>query len=97
MGTLAVGGIFFTAKMFDVVTDPLFGALSDKYPTPWGRRPLSVLEPSTLASSETVPVVANCLPRQGQLVLHCLGYEVTYIRSADTRAAAAQSMKTNQA
>lgn len=38
LGTAAVGGIFFTAKMFDVVTDPLFGALSDKYPTPWGRR-----------------------------------------------------------
>lgn len=38
LGTAAVGGIFFTAKMFDVVTDPLFGALSDKYKTPWGRR-----------------------------------------------------------
>ena len=38
LGTLAVGGIFFTAKMFDVVTDPLFGILSDRYETPWGRR-----------------------------------------------------------
>lgn len=38
LGTAAVGGIFFTAKMFDVVTDPLFGMLSDKYTTPWGRR-----------------------------------------------------------
>ena len=38
LGTAAVGGIFFTAKMFDVVTDPLFGVISDKYPTPWGRR-----------------------------------------------------------
>lgn len=38
LGTAAVGGIFFTAKMFDVVTDPLFGVLSDKFPTPWGRR-----------------------------------------------------------
>ena len=38
LGTAAVGGIFFTAKMFDVVTDPLFGALSDRYKTPWGRR-----------------------------------------------------------
>ena len=38
LGTAAVGGIFFTAKMFDVVTDPLFGALSDRYETPWGRR-----------------------------------------------------------
>ncbi|MCK5326689.1 MAG: MFS transporter [Woeseiaceae bacterium] len=38
LGTAAVGGIFFTAKMFDVVTDPLFGALSDRYETRWGRR-----------------------------------------------------------
>lgn len=38
LGTAAVGGIFFTAKMFDVVTDPLFGALSDRYKTRWGRR-----------------------------------------------------------
>ncbi len=33
LGTVTVGAVFFTAKMFDVVTDPLFGALSDKYPT----------------------------------------------------------------
>ncbi len=38
LGTAAVGGIFVTAKMFDVVTDPIFGALSDRYKTPWGRR-----------------------------------------------------------
>lgn len=38
LGTAVVGGIFFTAKMFDVVTDPLFGALSDRYETRWGRR-----------------------------------------------------------
>jgi Na+/melibiose symporter-like transporter len=34
----AIAGIFFTTKMFDVVTDPVFGILSDKYRTPWGRR-----------------------------------------------------------
>ena len=34
----AIAGIFFTTKMFDVVTDPMFGVLSDKYATPWGRR-----------------------------------------------------------
>jgi len=38
LGTAAVGGIFFTAKMFDVVTDPLFGIVSDRYETRWGRR-----------------------------------------------------------
>ena len=34
----AIAGIFFTTKMFDVVTDPVFGIVSDKYVTPWGRR-----------------------------------------------------------
>jgi GPH family glycoside/pentoside/hexuronide:cation symporter len=34
----AIAGIFFTTKMFDVVTDPVFGILSDRYGTPWGRR-----------------------------------------------------------
>lgn len=34
----AIAGIFFTTKMFDVVTDPVFGILSDRYPTRWGRR-----------------------------------------------------------
>jgi Na+/melibiose symporter-like transporter len=34
----AIAGIFFTTKMFDVVTDPVFGIVSDRYRTPWGRR-----------------------------------------------------------
>jgi Na+/melibiose symporter-like transporter len=34
----AIAGIFFTTKMFDVVTDPIFGVVSDRYRTPWGRR-----------------------------------------------------------
>jgi len=34
----AIAGIFFTTKMFDVVTDPIFGVISDRYTTPWGRR-----------------------------------------------------------
>jgi len=33
-----IAGIFFTTKMFDVVTDPIFGIISDRYKTPWGRR-----------------------------------------------------------
>jgi Na+/melibiose symporter-like transporter len=34
----AIAGIFFTTKMFDVVTDPMFGVFSDRYSTRWGRR-----------------------------------------------------------
>ena len=38
LDTKAIAGIFFTTKMFDVVTDPVFGIVSDRYATPWGRR-----------------------------------------------------------
>ncbi|MDH3352583.1 MAG: MFS transporter [Gammaproteobacteria bacterium] len=38
LDTKAIAGIFFATKMFDVVTDPIFGIVSDKYGTPWGRR-----------------------------------------------------------
>ena len=38
LGLATVGGIFFATKMFDMATDPIFGALSDRYPTRWGRR-----------------------------------------------------------
>lgn len=34
----AIAGVFFATKMFDVVTDPVFGILSDRYSTRWGRR-----------------------------------------------------------
>ena len=34
----AIAGIFFATKMFDVVTDPVFGIVSDRFPTRWGRR-----------------------------------------------------------
>lgn len=38
LDTKAIAGIFFATKMFDVVTDPVFGILSDRYETRWGRR-----------------------------------------------------------
>lgn len=38
LGLAAVGTVFFFARMWDVVTDPMMGLLSDKYPSRWGRR-----------------------------------------------------------
>jgi GPH family glycoside/pentoside/hexuronide:cation symporter len=32
------GGLLFAAKLFDIVTDPLMGLLSDRVDTRWGRR-----------------------------------------------------------
>ncbi|MDF1687470.1 MAG: Na+/melibiose symporter-like transporter [Parvibaculaceae bacterium] len=33
-----VGTVFLLARLWDVVTDPLMGVLSDRFPTRWGRR-----------------------------------------------------------
>ena len=38
MGAAAVGGVFLVAKLFDTVTDPLFGLAADRWNTRWGRR-----------------------------------------------------------
>lgn len=38
LGLTTVGIIFALTKLWDVVTDPIFGSLSDKKPTRWGRR-----------------------------------------------------------
>jgi GPH family glycoside/pentoside/hexuronide:cation symporter len=38
IGIATVGATFIIAKIFDIATDPLFGVLSDRYPTRWGRR-----------------------------------------------------------
>lgn len=34
----AIAGILLIARIFDMVTDPLMGWVSDRMPTPWGRR-----------------------------------------------------------
>lgn len=38
LGLAAVGTIFMLARFWDLVTDPLMGVLSDKFPSRWGRR-----------------------------------------------------------
>src|SRR3546814_15474882 len=38
LGLATVGTIFFVARLFDVVIDPMLGILSDKIDTRWGRR-----------------------------------------------------------
>lgn len=68
LGLATVGTIFFLARLFDVVIDPMLGILSDKIDTRWGRRRfwmvLSV--PILMVSSyyifmPTAPVSANYL------------------------------------
>ncbi|MEX1153430.1 MFS transporter [Parvibaculum sp.] len=38
LGLAAVGTIFMLARLWDVVTDPAMGVLSDRFPSRWGRR-----------------------------------------------------------
>ena len=38
LGLTLLGSIFMLTKIWDVVTDPIVGYLTDRYPTRWGRR-----------------------------------------------------------
>lgn len=38
LGLAAVGAIFFATRLWDMVTDPVLGVISDKVPSRWGRR-----------------------------------------------------------
>jgi Na+/melibiose symporter-like transporter len=38
LGLAAVGTIFMLARFWDVVTDPVMGIVSDRFPSRWGRR-----------------------------------------------------------
>lgn len=38
LGVQAVGVVFLIARFWDVITDPVMGLLSDRFPSRWGRR-----------------------------------------------------------
>ncbi len=38
LGLTVVGLVFMLARVWDVITDPLLGIMSDRFPTRWGRR-----------------------------------------------------------
>ena len=38
LGLGAVGTIFMVTRLWDMVTDPLMGVISDRFPSRWGRR-----------------------------------------------------------
>jgi Na+/melibiose symporter-like transporter len=68
LGLATVGTIFFIARLFDVVVDPMLGILSDRIDTRWGRRRVWVIlsVPILIVSSyyifmPTAPVTANYL------------------------------------
>jgi len=49
LGLAAAGLILLSARIVDVVSDPLIGVLSDRYETPWGRRKPWILIGALLA------------------------------------------------
>ena len=38
LGLATVGTVFMIARLWDVVTDPMMGVISDKFPSRWGKR-----------------------------------------------------------
>ena len=38
LGLATVGTVFMIARLWDVVTDPMMGVISDRFPSRWGRR-----------------------------------------------------------
>ncbi len=38
LGLAVVGTVFMVARLWDVITDPMMGVISDKFPSRWGRR-----------------------------------------------------------
>jgi len=38
LGLATVGTIFMVARLWDVITDPMMGIISDRFPSRWGRR-----------------------------------------------------------
>ena len=44
----AVGGILLVARLWDMITDPLVGFLSDRTPAHWGRRKIWVIASAPL-------------------------------------------------
>lgn len=50
LGLTATGAVLLFARMLDVITDPLVGVLSDRFPTRWGRRKPWILVGGFLAA-----------------------------------------------
>ncbi len=50
LGLTATGTVLLLARMLDVITDPMVGILSDRFPTRWGRRKPWILVGGMLAA-----------------------------------------------
>lgn len=83
LGLAAVGTVFMLTKLWDVVTDPVAGVLTDNVTTRWGRRRLwiAVGTPIMLASATVVFLPERIAPgavTDGYLLLGLVGLYTGY-------------------
>ncbi len=75
MSPALAGGLLFAAKLFDIVTDPLMGVVSDRSNTRWGRRrpwllAAALVSPAAFVMIFSAPALSgNALA--GYIRLHC--------------------------
>ncbi len=77
ISALAVGTLFFVARVWDAVNDPLMGIIADKTKTPWGRyRPYSLFVPIIAAIAFILMLSGPELSTNGKLVWAYITYIV---------------------
>lgn len=73
LGLTATGTVLLLARMLDVITDPLVGVLSDRFPTRWGRRKPWILVGGILAA---IALVQLFQPPAAVTTVHLLVWSV---------------------
>ncbi len=77
ISALAVGTLFFVARIWDAVNDPMMGVLADKTKTPWGRyRPYSLFVPFIAAIAFILMLSSPELSDSGKLIWAYVTYIV---------------------
>ena len=63
--------IMLGVRVFDVVTDPFFGYVTDKYPTPWGRRRFWIALATPIMM---ISIYQLFMPPEGAGAMHLFGW-----------------------
>lgn len=84
IGAALAGGLLFAVRLYDAVTDPVMGAISDRTKHPWGgQRPYLLLGAFALAASfalffnlASLPVAATATLLLAVLIIYSTSYTV---------------------
>lgn len=75
ISALAVGTLFFVARVWDAINDPIMGIIADKTKTPWGRyRPYSLFVPVIAAISFVLMLSSPELTMNGKIIWAYITY-----------------------